>query len=96
MSDLLHLVAHPALLGVAALIALWVLPGLARFFFGSFAEFKSELNLGDDFGAELGWLGFLPNSPGLYFKVVGFLGCYGLAVLLLYSLLVHLTGRVSP
>jgi hypothetical protein len=87
---------HPLLLVLAAAACVALAFPLARFFFDDFESFKEEFGLSRDWERELWLLGFIPSSPMLYVKVVGFIGTLVVAFLALYSLLSNLSVAHEP
>ena len=81
---MLPFVAHPAILIVIAIACSPVLLPLARFFFEDFETFKSEAGLDYDHNRWLWLLGWPRLTLQLQFKVVGFVGIFGILVALLY------------
>ena len=83
---------HPILLIVAAAVSIAATFPVARFFFDDFETFKQEFGLSRQWERELWLLGLLPNSPMVYFKIVGFIGALGILFVAVYSLGLRLIG----
>ncbi|MDR3418739.1 MAG: hypothetical protein P4L83_21405 [Nevskia sp.] len=84
---MLHLVAHPKLLIVAAVICLPALLPLARYFFDDVETFKRDLGLGNSVGRFAWLIGTPLEEYTLELRIFCFVGCYGIVVLLAYSLM---------
>jgi len=77
---------HPWLLFLATTASLTVAFPLARFFFDDYETFRAEFGFERDWERQLWLLGFLPTSPMIYVRVMGFLGCLAVVFMAVYSL----------
>jgi len=83
---------HPVAIAIAALACLVVAFPLARFFFDDFETFKEEAGLSRDWEQQLWLLGFVPSSPMLYVKGIGFFGILAIWFVAIYFLCLRIAG----
>ena len=86
------MVTHPLWLAIIALCCAPMLFPLARFFFEDLETVKAEAGLHSTLDILLWVVGQPRQSLNFQFKVVGFLGVYGIVVFLAYVSICRILG----